>query len=254
MINWIGLWTIFRKEIERTRTVIVQSIIAPTLTTALYFIVFGAAVGNQITTTGDVSYKQFIVPGLIMMALVTNAMIASASGIYFPRFLGIITDLLAAPMDFVEITFGYTIAAAVRATIIGVLIYLTALFFTPLPIAHPLFVLIFGFLSAWTFACLGMIMGLWAKDFERLFLIPSIVLTPLTFLGGVFYKIDMLPPLWQKITMLNPIFYMIDGLRYGFFGISSTNHCVALSAITVTLIITLTIIKHFFTIGYGLRK
>jgi len=237
MQNFIGFTTIFWKEIDRSRQVVLQAIVSPTLTTALYFIIFGAAIGSQISDIGNITYQQFIVPGLIMMALITNALMAASSGIYFPKFIGTITDILTAPLSALEITLGFTLAATVRALIIGILIFLVALIFTPVPIIHPWLVLLFGFLSAFIFALFGFIIGIWASDFEKLSLFPSLILTPLSFFGGVFYSAEMLPDPWHAILYINPLFYLIDGFRYGFFGISDTDPIISFAALLFFLLI-----------------
>ena len=252
-MNWIGLWTIYKKEMDRTFRVPGQTLISPVLTTALYFVVFGSAIGSRVGNIDGVTYEQFIVPGLIMMTLLTNALTASSSGIYFPKFIGTIYELLSAPLSYLEITLGYTLAATTRALVIGVLIYVTALFFTPLPIAHPLAAILFAFLAAFAFALFGFIVGIWATSFERLSLLPTIVITPLAFLGGVFYSLDMLPPVWQKVSLFNPIVYMIDGLRWGFFGEASINPLTSAILIIAFLIISIGILKWIFKTGYRLK-
>lgn len=253
-MNWIGLWTIYKKEMMRTFTIPMQTILSPVLTTALYFIVFGSAIGSRVNDVGGVSYEQFIVPGLIMMSLLTNALAASSSGIYFPKFIGTIYELLSAPLSYLEITLSYTLAATTRALIIGVIIYLTALFFTPLPIVHPFAVILFSFLTAFAFSLFGLIIGIWADNFDKLSIFPMLIVTPLSFLGGVFYSLDMLSPLWQKVSLLNPVVYMISGLRWSFFGIADITPFTSFALISIFLLSCIAILSYIFTTGYRIKS
>ena len=253
-MNWIGLWTIYKKEILRTKRVLFQSIISPVITTALYFIVFGSAIGTAIATINGISYEQFIVPGLIMMALLANSFSAASSGIYLPKWTGSIYEMLSAPLSYVEITAGYVLAATTRALLIGAIIFLVALLFTPLPIAHPFWALGFVVLVSFVFSLFGFVAGLWAEGFEQLGLIPTFVIAPLSFLGGVFYSIEMLPPFWQTITLFNPLVYMINGLRWAFFGITDVHPLWSATVIVIFLFILLGIVAWIFKTGYKLRK
>lgn len=253
-LNWIGLTTIIAKELNRTKQVFLQAVLSPLLTTVLYFVVFGGAIGSQIADVGGVSYAQFIVPGMIAMAIVMNAILAASSGIYFPRFIGTITDMLSAPMSFAEIVLGFAIASALRTFGIAILIYIVALFFVPLPLTYPLFTLLFVILSSIGFAFLGLVLGIWAKDFEQLSFVPSIVITPLSFLGGIFYSIEMLPPLWQTLTLLNPLFYFVDTLRFAMLGIASAPPWTGLLFLILLLVIPLITLKYIFDTGYRIRS
>lgn len=253
-INWIGFWTIYKKEMDRMFRVPMQTLISPVLTTALYFIVFGSAIGSRITIEGSVTYEQFIVPGLIMMALLINSLTAASSGIYFPKFIGTIYEIFSAPLSYLEITMGYTLAAVTRSMIIAVLIYISALFFTPITVMHPFMAFFFAFATALTFALFGFIIGIWANSFEKLAVLPSLVLTPLSFLGGVFYSLDTLPPFWQKVTLFNPIVYMIDGLRWSFFGEASINPLISVLLISAFLAACIGILWWIFKTGYKIRN
>jgi ABC-2 type transport system permease protein len=252
-INFIGLWTILAREIHRTRQVLFQAVLSPTLSTVLYFVVFGAAIGTNVFVMENISYGQFIVPGLIVMAVITNALSASSSGIYFPRFTGTITDLIVAPLSYREIVLGYALGGTIRALFIGMLVYISSLFFIDITISHPIFALLFITLSAFVFSLLGIVIGIWAKDFERLALVPLIIVTPLSFLGGVFYTLEMLPPLWQKITIFNPIYYMVDGFRYTLFGTSTTDPFLSLSVLFGIVFALWFLLAHMFSKGYGMK-
>lgn len=252
-MNWIGLYTIYRKEMNRAFAIPLQTVLSPVITTALYFVVFGAAIGSQITQINDVTYMQFIVPGLIMMALLTNSLSASSSGIYFPKFIGTIYEILSAPLSHLEIILGYTLAATTRALIIGSLIYIVALLFTPIPVVHPFYALFFAFLTAFTFALFGLIIGIWSDTFEKLSLFPALIITPLAFLGGVFYPISVLPPLWQTLSLFNPVVYMISGLRWSFFGIADINPQISLSLISLFLFLCIAGLFMIFKTGYKIR-
>lgn len=253
-MNIIGLKAIFLKEILRTKKVMIQAILSPVITTILYFIVFGAGIGQHISLKSEVSYGAFIVPGLIVMSLIMNAFMSSSSGIYFPRFIGTIVDYLTAPLSFFEITLGFSLAATARALIIGLLIYVSALLFIPVPVTHPTLALFFSFFISLTFSFLGCIAGLWAKDFEQMSFIPTLIIMPLSFLGGVFYTPDMLSGIWQTVTLINPIFFMVDGLRYAFFGVSSVPFPSSVIAVFITLITSLALLWGIFKTGYRLRS
>lgn len=253
-MNWIGLKMIIWKELQRTRQVFLQAVLSPFLSTFLYFIVFGTAIGSQIGTVSGVSYGQFIVPGMMAMAIVMNSVLAASSGIYFLRFMGTINDLLTAPLSYIEIVLGFSIASAARTSLISALIYLTALLFVPLPIAHPFWFFFFLFGSAMGFSFFGLLLGIWAKDFEQLSFVPTIIITPLSFLGGVFYSLTMLPPLWQKLTLINPLFYLVDALRYSLLGISSTSLTISILFILVLWIVPLILLRKIFLSGYKIRN
>jgi ABC-2 type transport system permease protein len=235
------------------KQVLLQAVISPTLSTVLYFIVFGSALGLQVQTAHSIDYSIFIVPGLIMMAIITNALSASSSGIYFPRFTGTIIDLVTTPISHKEIILGYAFGATTRAFIIGCLVYSASLFFVTTPIAHPLLTLIVILLSAFTFSLLGIIVGIWAKDFEQLSLFPLLVVMPLSFLGGVFYSLDMLSSFWQKITIINPIYYMVDALRYAMLGNSTSDPFVSIAVLCGLIFSLWFFLSHLFSKGYGLR-
>jgi len=237
----------------RTFRVPLQTIFSPVITTALYFVVFGSAIGSRINVGGEISYAQFIVPGLIMMSLLSSSLAAASSGIYFPKFTGTIYELLSAPMSYLEITLGYTLAATSRAMIISAIIYIVSLFFTPVPIAHPFVALLFIFLTAFTFALFGFIIGLLSDTFEKLNIFPTFVITPLSFLGGVFYSVDMLPDFWHKVSYLNPIVYMINGLRWSFFESSTVTPIVSIGIIGVFLAACLLVLWRIFKTGYKIK-
>lgn len=253
-MNWIGLKTLYKKEIDRMFRVPGQTLISPALTTALYFVVFGSAIGSNIVSIGGATYEQFIVPGLIMMSLITNSMAAASSGIYFPKFIGTIYELLSAPLSYFEIAAGYVAASVTRALIIGAIIYVIALLFTPLPVVHPLFAILFALLTATTFALFGLILGIWAENFEKLNFFPVIIITPLSFLGGVFYSLEMLPPFWQTVSLINPIVYMISGLRWSFFGEADFGPLVSFSLTGVFLALTVVVLMWIFKTGYRFKN
>ena len=253
-MNWIGLWTIYKKEMLRTKRVFFQSVISPVITTSLYFVVFGSAIGKSIDSISGVSYAQYIVPGLIMMALLQNSFSAASSGIYFPKWIGSIYELLSAPLSYVEIMAGYVLAASTRAVMIGAIIYLVALAFTPLPISHPLAAIAFAVIVSLAFSMFGFIVGIWANSMEQFTIIPTFVIAPLAFLGGVFYSINMLPPLWQAVSYINPLVYMVNGLRWAFFGITDVSPLWSVAAIFAFMAVLFGIIAWMFTTGYKLRK
>ena len=234
--------------------VYLQTLLSPVITTVLYFIVFGSAIGRNIPPIEGITYTQFIVPGLIMMSLLTNALSAASSGIYFQKFLGVIYEMLSAPLSYLEITLGFALASVLRAIIIGIVILGISALFTPLPIVHPIAAIFFAFLTALVFSLFGLIVGIWANNFEKLSLMPMIVITPLTFLGGVFYTLDMLPPLWQKVTLANPIFYMIDGLRWSFYGIADIHPMASMALIIIFLLVCMAILFWIFKTGYRLKS
>ncbi len=254
-MNLIGLTTIYKKEMARTFRVPGQTLISPVLTTALYFIVFGSAVGRAIPELSGVSYELYIVPGLIMMALLTNALSAASSGIYFPKFIGTKYEFLSAPLSHFEIIAGHTLAAASRALIIGAIIYCVSIFFTrDATVAHPILAIVFSVLTAISFSLFGLIIGIWADSFEKLALFPTLIITPLSFLGGIFYSIDMLPSFWQKISLINPIVYMISGLRWSFFGISDVDPIVSFTMIALFTFACGMLIAWIFRTGYRIKS
>jgi ABC-2 type transport system permease protein len=230
-----------------------QSIVSPVLSTCLYFIVFGSAIGSRISQVEGVDYGAFIVPGLIMMLLLTQSTLNASFGIYFPRFTGTIYEHLSAPVSPFEIVLGYVGAAATKSVILGLLVLATASLFVPLHIAHPFWMIAFLLLTALTFSMLGFIIGIWADGFEKLQIIPLLVITPLTFLGGTFYSVKMLPPFWQNVTLLNPVVYLISGFRWSFFEISDVNVGVSVLMTFVFLAICMAIAWWIFKTGYRLK-
>jgi len=253
-MNWNAILTIYRFEMKRFFRTLTQSLISPVLSTSLYFVVFGAAIGSRIQEVEGVSYGAFIVPGLIMLSVMTQATSNASFGIYFPKFIGTIYELLSAPVNFLEIVAGYVGAAATKALFIGVIILVTAFFFVDIQIQHPFAMLAFLVLTCVSFALLGFIIGIWAGNFEQLQLIPLLVITPLVFLGGSFYSITMLPPVWQTITLFNPVVYLISGFRWSFFGEADVGIGISLFAITLFTGICLAIIWWIFRTGWRIRQ
>jgi ABC-2 type transport system permease protein len=252
-MNFQAVRAIYLFEMARTWRTLLQSIVSPVLSTSLYFVVFGAAIGSRITEIGGVSYGAFIVPGLIMLSLLTQSIANASFGIYFPRFTGTIYEILSAPVSALEIVLGYVGAAATKSIILGLIILVTAGLFVPLKIAHPLWMLTFLVLTAVTFSLFGFIIGLWAEGFERLQLVPLLIITPLTFLGGTFYAVDMLPPFWQTVTLFNPVVYLISGFRWSFYGIADVSVGVSLAMTMVFLAICLVVVGWIFKTGYRLK-
>ncbi len=244
---------IYLFEMHRWGRTLAQSIVSPVLSTSLYFIVFGAAIGSRITQIDGVSYGAFIVPGLVMLLILTESTSNASFGIYFPRFTGTIYEILSAPVSPMEIVLGYVGAAATKSVILGLIVLATASLFVPLRIAHPAWMMMFLVLTAVTFSLLGFIIGIWADGFEKLQLIPLLVITPLTFLGGTFYSVGMLPPLWQKVTLLNPIVYLISGFRWSFYEISEVNVGLSLAATFAFMALCLAVIWWMFRTGYRLK-
>ncbi len=253
-MNFRAVRAIYVFEMSRTGRTLMQSIVSPVISTSLYFVVFGAAIGSRITEIEGVAYGAFLVPGLIMMMLLTQSVANASFGIYFPRFTGTIYELLSAPISSMEIVLGYVGAAATKSIILGLLILATAWLFVPLQISHPLWMLGFLVLTSLTFSLFGFIIGIWADGFEKLQVIPLLVITPLSFLGGSFYSIDVLPPLWQKITLFNPIVYLISGFRWSFFEIADVHVGVSFAMTLVFLAVCLTVIWWMFKTGYRLKK
>ncbi|MEI9901419.1 MAG: ABC transporter permease [Hyphomicrobium sp.] len=252
-MNLHAVKAIYVFEMSRALRTLMQSIISPVLSTSLYFIVFGAAIGSRIEHIDGVSYGAFIVPGLIMLQLLTQSISNAAFGIYFPRFTGTIYELLSAPISPLEIVLGYVGAAATKSIALGLIILGTASLFVDLHILHPISMLAFLVLTAVTFSLLGFIIGVWADGFEKLQVIPLLVVTPLTFLGGTFYSISMLPPFWQKVTLFNPVVYLVSGFRWSFYGISDVNILASLGMTLVFLFVCLGVIWRIFTVGYRLK-
>ena len=253
-MNLHGILSIYNFEMRRTLRTIGQSIAAPVISTILYFIVFGSAIGSNIGPIDGVQYGAFIVPGLIMLTVLSQSIANASFGIYFPRFTGTIYEILSAPLSFIEITIGYVGAAASKAIIIATIVLLTSGFFVPLEIQHPIWMVFFLVMTCVTFSLLGFIIGIWADGFEKLQLIPLLVITPLTFLGGSFYSISMLPPFWQSVSMLNPVVYLISGFRWSFYESSDVSLAISVSMILVFLSICIGIIAWIFKTGYRLRN
>jgi len=252
-MNVRAIGAIYAFEMARTARTILQSIVAPVITTSLYFVVFGAAIGTRISQIEGVPYGAFIVPGLVMLTLLTQSVTNASFGIYFPRFTGTIYEILSAPISALEIVIGYVGAAATKSVILGLIILATAGFFVPLRIAHPLWMLAFLFLTATTFSLFGFIIGLWADGFEQLQFVPLLVITPLTFLGGTFYSISVLPPAWQTVTLFNPVVYLISGFRWSFYEIADVHVGVSLAMTTLFLVACLATIAWIFKTGYRLK-
>src|SRR5690242_391769 len=249
-MNLRAVYAIYRTEMTRTGRTLAQSIVSPVLSTALYFVVFGAAIGSRITDIDGVSYVAFIVPGLIMLTLLTQSVMNASFGIYFPRFIGTIYELLSAPVSFLEIVIGYVGAAASKSIVLGLIILATSALFVPLHIAHPFWMILFLLLTSITFSLLGFIIGIWADGFEKLQIIPLLVITPLTFLGGTFYSTSVLPPLWQKIALVNPVVYLISGFRWSFFEVADVSPVISFVMTLVFLFICLVVVWWIFRSGY----
>jgi ABC-2 type transport system permease protein len=252
-MNLRAVTAIYLFEMDRTRRTILQSIVAPVLTTSLYFVVFGAAIGMRIQEINGVPYGAFIVPGLVMLTLLTQSVTNASFGIYFPRFTGTIYELLSAPVSPFEIVVGYVGAAATKSIILGVIILITAAFFVPLRIAHPGWMITFLLLTAATFSLLGFIIGIWADGFEQLQFVPLLLITPLTFLGGTFYSIDVLPPAWQTVTLFNPVVYLVSGFRWSFYEIADVHIGISLAMTVLFLLVCLGLIAWIFKTGYRLK-
>jgi len=252
-MNIHAVGAIYRFEMARTWRTVTQSIISPVLSTSLYFVVFGAAIGTRIEKIGDITYGAFIVPGLIMLSVLTQSIANASFGIYFPKFTGTIYELLSAPISHVEIVISYVGAAATKSVLVSLIILATASAFVPMHIAHPVWMLLFLILTAVTFSLLGFIIGIWADGFEKLQLIPMLVVMPLTFLGGPFYSINMLPPVWQKLSMLNPSVYLISGFRWSFFEKSEMHIGVSFSMTMVFFLVSLAIATRIIKTGWRLK-
>ncbi|HEY3729988.1 MAG TPA: ABC transporter permease [Steroidobacteraceae bacterium] len=251
--NGRGVTALFKFEMARFRRTWMQSLVTPVITTSLYFVVFGSAFGSRISQVNGVSYGAFIVPGLIMLSLFTESLSNASFGIYFPKFTGTIYEILSAPVSSLEIVLGYVGAAASKSIILGVVILLTASLFVPLRILHPLWMVSFLVLTACSFSLFGFIIGVWANSFEQLQFIPMLVLTPLTFLGGAFYSISMLPAAWRTVTLFNPVVYLISGFRWSFYGTSDVSVALSLGMTLVFLCVCLLIVVWIFKTGYRLK-
>jgi len=253
-MNLHAVRAIYRYEMARTGRTLFQSIVSPVISTSLYFIVFGAAIGTKISQIDGVSYGAFIVPGLIMLMLLTQSVTNAAFGIYFPRFVGTIYEMLSAPVSAFEIVLGYVGAAATKSIILGFIILLTSFLFVPVRIEHPIWMLAFLVLTSLSFSLFGFILGLWADSFEKLQIVPLLILTPLTFLGGTFYSTSVLPPFWRTVTLFNPLVYLISGFRWSFFGIADVDVGVSLAMTVLFLAVCMAIVWWFFKTGYRLKN
>ena len=253
-MNFYAIKSIYSFEMNRMWRTLGQSIASPVLSTSLYFIVFGSAIGSRIKEVDGVSYGSFIVPGLIMLSVLTQSVSNASFGIYFPRFSGTIYEVLSAPISYVEIILGYVGAAAKKSIILGTLILLTSTFFVPFQVMHPFAMIFFLVLTAATFSMFGFLIGVWADGFEKLQIVPLLVITPLTFLGGSFYSIKMLPPFWQKVSMLNPVVYLISGFRWAFYGKADVSITVSLSMIAILLLVCTLTVRWIFKTGYRVKS
>ena len=252
-MNFEAIKAIYLFEMARMRRTLLQSVVSPVLSTSLYFVVFGAAIGGRIEEVDGVQYGAFIVPGLMMLTLLQNSIANASFGIYFPKFVGTIYEVLSAPVSFVEIVIGYVGAAASKSLILGIIILATAHIFVPLEIQHPFWMALFLVLTAVTFSLFGFIIGIWADNFEKLQLIPLLIVTPLVFLGGSFYSIDMLPPFWRDVTLFNPVLYLISGFRWSFFETADVSVRVSIAMICVFLTICIALVWWIFRTGYRLK-
>ncbi|MGH6866897.1 MAG: ABC transporter permease [Methyloceanibacter sp.] len=253
-MNFPAVRAIYKFEMARWGRTFLQSIVSPVIATSLYFVVFGAAIGSRITEIEGVSYGAFIVPGLIMLTLLTQSVANASFGIYFPRFTGTIYELLSAPLSPFEVVLGYVGAAATKSIILGLIILVTAALFVPLQIAHPFWMIAFLVLTGVTFSMLGFIIGIWADGFEKLQLVPLLIITPLTFLGGTFYSINVLPPFWQTVTLFNPVVYLVSGFRWSFYEVADVGVGVSLAMIALFLAACLVIVWWIFKTGYRLKS
>ena len=253
-MNVEAIKAIYFTEMRRTRKTLMQSIASPVISTVLYFVVFGSAIGSRIQSIEGVSYGSFIVPGLVMLSLLTQSISNASFGIFFPKFTGTVYELMSAPISFFEVVLGYVGAAATKSLIIGTIILITASFFVDLQIAHPFWMVAFLLMTCVAFSLFGFIIGLWADNFEKLQLIPLLVITPLVFLGGSFYSVSMLPEFWQKVTLLNPVLYLISGFRWSFFEVSDVSVTVSLVMISGFLIACMLIVWAMFKTGYKLKQ
>ena len=251
--NKYGVWAIYKFEMSRGLRTVWQSLVTPVITTSLYFVVFGAAIGSRMTEVDGVAYGAFIVPGLIMLSLFTESIFNASFGIYFPKFTGTIYELLSAPLSYLEIVLGYVGAAATKSIILGLIILTTASMFVSIKILHPGWMIAFLVLTATTFSLFGFIIGVWANSFEQLQFIPMLIITPLTFLGGAFYSINMLPPAWRTVTLFNPVVYLISGFRWSFYESSDVSVAVSLAMTLGFFVICLAVVGWIFRTGYRLK-
>ena len=254
LVNRNGIWAIYRAEMARTARTVMQSVATPVITTALYFIVFGGAIGSRIQSVGGVGYGAFIVPGLIMLALLTQSISNASIGIYFPKFTGTIFEILSAPISGFEAVVAYVGAAATKSVAIGLIILVTATFFVKVEILHPILMVAFLLPTSIAFSLFGFIIGIWAKNFEQLAIIPSLVVTPLTFLGGAFYSIDMLPQPWQTVSLFNPVVYLVSGFRWSFYGIGDVSVTASLGFTAGFMALCLIVLWWMFKTGYRLKQ
>jgi ABC-2 type transport system permease protein len=253
-MNLYAIKAIYKFEMSRTMRTLFQSVVSPVISTSLYFVVFGSAIGSRISEIEGISYGSFIVPGLIMLSLITQSLANASFGIYFPKFTGTIYELLSAPVSYVEIIMGYVGASATKSILLGLIILTTAELFVPIKIAHPYWMMLFLVLTALTFSLFGFIIGIWADNFEKLQIIPLLIVTPLVFLGGSFYSISMLPPLWQKINLFNPVLYLISGFRWSFYEISDVSITFSLSMIIIFLVLCMATVWWIFKTGYQVKQ
>jgi ABC-2 type transport system permease protein len=253
-LNVHAIRAIYRFEMARTWRTLMQSVISPVISTSLYFVVFGGAIGSRIPQIDSISYGAFIVPGLIMLSLLTQSISNASFGIYFPKFTGTIYELLSAPVSYIEIVVSYVGAAATKSVMLGLIILATASLFVPLRIAHPLWMILFLVLTAVTFSLVGFIIGIWADNFEKLQVVPLLIITPLTFLGGSFYSMKMLPAFWQKVSLFNPVVYLISGFRWSFYNISDVSVGTCLSVTVIFMAISLAVVSWIFRTGYKLKR
>ncbi len=253
-MNLRAVWAIYSFEMARTGRTLLQSILSPVISTCLYFIVFGAAIGSRITEIDGIDYGAFIVPGLIMLMLLTQSTANASFGIYFPKFVGTIYELLSAPVSYIEIVLGYVGAAATKSIILGLLILGTAALLVPLRIAHPVWMLVFLVLTAVSFSLFGFILGVWADGFEKLQVVPLLIITPLTFLGGTFYSIGVLPPIWQTVALFNPVVYLVSGFRWSFFESADVGVGISLAMTIAFLVMCLATVWWIFKTGYKIKR
>ncbi len=252
-MNLRGIFAIYHFEMSRMFRTVSQSIASPVLSTALYFIVFGSAIGSKIGNIDGVNYTSFLVPGLIMLTILNQSVSNASFGIYFPKFSGTIYEILSAPISPIEITCGYVLAAASKSVLVGLIILITSTFFIEITILHPFWMLLFLILMSITFSLFGFIIGIWANDFQKIQLIPSFILTPLTFLGGSFYSIGMLPDFWQKLSYVNPIVYLISSFRWSFYGNSDVNVVISISVTLLFLVLCMLFVSWIFKTGYKIK-
>jgi ABC-2 type transport system permease protein len=253
-MNLHAVRAIYRFEMARTGRTLLQSIVSPVISTSLYFVVFGAAIGSRIPEVGGISYGAFIVPGLVMLSLLTQSISNASFGIYFPKFTGTIYELLSAPVSYMEVVLSYVGAAATKSILLGIIILATAALFVPLQVLHPVWMVGFLVLTAVTFSLVGFIIGIWADGFEKLQFVPLLIVTPLTFLGGSFYSVDMLPPFWRTVSLFNPVVYLVSGFRWSFYGVADVGVGTSLVAILGFLAVSLAVVAWIFKTGYRLKS